>query len=246
MKKTAARFFNVFIFMSIFPHIISAQTDSVLKANTLIRIEQALCDALPGDTATWSKYLDPAWHAVTEDGSETNRKDFLLGFSPFSKGVSGHISVIRPLCLFHGDVAVVHYVADEYETVYGQQLHTTYAAADTWYQTGNRWQMISMQIFEIPQLPPAVKPVLADIQKLTGIYELTENKTAEVRWRNDSLLLIKGNHPPELMYEETGNVFFTKTNTRGRILFVRADSGKMKMIERRNGQDLVWTFKVGD
>ncbi len=219
------------------------QTDSITKANTLLRIEQALCDALPGDTATWAKYLDPAWHAVTEDGSATNRKDFLLGFSAFSKGVSGHINVIRPLCLFHGNVAVVHYVADEYETVYGQQLHTTYAAADTWYQTGTDWRMISMQIFEIPQLPPAIKPVSADIQKFTGIYELTESKTAEVRWRNDSLLLIKGNHPPELLYEEIDHVFFTKTNTRGRILFVKGESGNRSMIERRNGQDLVWKFK---
>jgi hypothetical protein len=45
------------------------QGDSAAKAQQLIRLEQSLADALPGDSATWDKYLDPAWYVTTEDGT---------------------------------------------------------------------------------------------------------------------------------------------------------------------------------
>jgi len=41
-----------------------------------LKIEQTLSDALPGDSATWSKYLDPKWHLVAEDGSGQFRAEF--------------------------------------------------------------------------------------------------------------------------------------------------------------------------
>ena len=222
---------------------LQAQTDSAGKANYLISIEQSLCDALPGDSTTWSKYLDPHWYAITEDGSGTDRKAFLEGFSPFSKGISGNIHVIKPVCLFHEDIAVVHYTADENEIVFNQKLHTSYAVMDTWYKTGNSWKMISMQIFEIPQLPVPVKPITSELKKFIGTYEMTENKTAVISLSGDSLFVQKSNRPRELLYPETDNVFFTPNNTRGRIIFMKEASGQIVMKERRNGQDLVWKMK---
>jgi hypothetical protein len=226
-----------------FSQLLQAQTDSAGKANYLISIEQSLCDALPGDSSTWNKYLDPHWYAITEDGTGTDRKAFLEGFSPFSTGISGNIRVIKPVCLFHEDIAVVHYTADENETVFGQKLHTSYAVMDTWYKTSDSWKMISMQIFEIPQLPIPVSSVISGVKNFTGTYEMTENRTAVISLSGDSLFMQKNNHPREILYPETDNVFFTLNNTRGRILFMKDVSGQMLMKERRNGQDLVWKMK---
>ena len=245
MGKIRFRMFVAVAVLCSVSQILQAQTDSAGKANYLLSIEQSLCDALPGDTTTWSKYLDPHWYAVTEDGSGTDRKSFLEEFSPFSKGISGNIHVIKPVCLFHDDIAVVHYVADENEIVFGQKLHTSYAVMDTWYKTSNSWKMISMQIFEIPQLPSPVTPVISDVKKFTGTYEMTENKTAVISLSGDSLFIQKNNHPRQVLYLETDNVFFTMNNTRGRILFMKETSGQMVMKERRNGQDLVWKMKSG-
>jgi hypothetical protein len=244
MKKIRIGVFVFLVVLCGLSQLLQAQTDSAGKANYLISTEQLLCDALPWDSTTWGKYLDHHWYAITEDGSGTDRKAFLEGFSPFSKGISGNIQVIKPVCLFHGDIAVVHYVADENETVFGQKLHTSYAVMDTWYKTGDSWKMLSMQIFEIPQLPlPAISNAV-DIKKFIGTYEMTENKTAIISLSGDTLYRQKNNHAREILYPETENVFFTKGNTRGRILFIKDLSGQMVMKERRNGQDLVWKMKT--
>src|ERR1700759_753137 len=103
-----------------------AQNDSIAKAAQIIKLEQRLCDASPGDAVTWGKYLDPKWHIISEDGSNMFREEFLKSLAPFPKGYSGNIKVTKPILNFYKDIAVITYVADEHETVFGQNLHTTY------------------------------------------------------------------------------------------------------------------------
>ena len=212
-----------------------AQTDSAYKANDLIKIEQSLCDALPGDSSTWSIYLDPHWWAVTEEGKAYDKKTFLEEFTPFPKGISGNIHVIHPVCLFHDSTAIVHYTADEFENVFGQKLHTTYAVMDTWYKTGHSWKMIGMQIFEIPQLPLAAPSVAAEVRAFTGTYELASNRIAVISLKGDSLFIQKNNQAREVLFQEANHIFFTLDNPRVRIFFTKNMSGIMQMRERRNG-----------
>src|SRR3569833_323318 len=87
-----------------------AQTDGTAKTRQLIRIEQALMNALPGDTTLWSKYLDPQWYIVTEDGTGLGKTEFLKGFSPFPKGYSGTIKVVKQVVTIHGEIAVFFFV----------------------------------------------------------------------------------------------------------------------------------------
>ncbi len=217
----------------------AAQTDSATKAHQIIKIEQALADALPGDTIVWSKYLDPAWYIITEDGSGLNRTEFLNGFGPFPKGYSGHINVTKPVLTFHGNIAVIHLVSDEYENVLGQQLHTTYGTADTYYKTDTSWMMIGSQVFEIPQLPPVIKVGEAVLAEYAGTYQMADKK-AVLSVRNDTLFIQKNNGTTEALLSETTNVFFRQKDTRGRKIFVKNEAGEILMLERRNGQDLVW------
>jgi hypothetical protein len=218
----------------------NAQTDSTTTAARLIQIEQQLNDGLPGDSALWAKYLDPKWYIVDENGNGLNRKDFLQGFGPFPKNVSGYIKVINPVLTFHGDIVVVHYIADEHENYYGNQLHTTYGTMNTWYKTDTSWMMLGMQSFEIPALPPSIKVAVETLKLFTGTYRLSDSNTAVITLKNDTLFLQKNQRTPTALLPETANVFFRKEDARGRKIFVKDNSGQMLMLERRNGQDVIW------
>jgi hypothetical protein len=217
-----------------------AQSDSTAKADQIIKLEQKLCDALPGDSAVWSKYLDPKWHLMDEDGNGSFRKDFLDGFKPFPKQVSGTIKVTKPVLSFHGNIAVINYVADEHETFYGQNLHTTYGTMDTWYKTDTSWMMLSMLSFEIPAWPPAITVELNTLKQYTGTYKLGDENTAVVSIKNDTLFIQKNKRQPEPLFAETSSIFFRKSDARGRKFFVKDGTGQMLLLERRNGQDVVW------
>jgi hypothetical protein len=219
---------------------VTAQNDSAAKAQQIIRLEQSLANALPGDTIPWSKYLDPGWYVTTEDGTGFFKGAFLASFSPFPKGFSGNIKVSKPIVVFHDNFAVIHYVADEHETVLGQELHTTYGTVDTWYRKDTGWLMMSMLSFEIPQLPPAIMLDTVSLKKFTGTYRLSEERVAVVSLQRDTLFIQKGKSPAEALLPETNNVFFRKSDTRGRKYFVPDEHGQLIMRERRNGQDLVW------
>lgn len=218
-----------------------AQTDSAFKAKQLLAIEQSLMNALPGDTTLWSVYLDENWYIIAEDGTGFRKHEFLKGFGPFPKGYSGRINIIKPVFVFHDNIAVVHYVADEYEHVYGQQLHTSYATANTWYQTGNSWKMMASQTFEIPQLPEGMGMVGAEIlNSYTGTYQLSDTVSCMVSLEGNQLYLQKKGRKKEALQPETFNVFFRQSDTRGRKIFLMNEKGEMQLLERRNGQDLVW------
>ena len=218
-----------------------AQTDSASKAKQLLAIEQSLMNALPGDTTVWSTYLDENWYIITEDGSGFHKHDFLKGFGPFPNGYSGRINIIKPVFVFHDNIAVLHYVADEYEQVYNQQLHTSYATANTWYQAGNSWKMIASQTFEIPQLPQSMGILDAGTLKdYTGTYQLTDTVSCTVSLEGNQLYLQKKLRKKEALQPETVNVFFRQSDTRGRKIFVQNEKGELQLLERRNGQDLVW------
>lgn len=217
-----------------------AQLDSAKTAKEIIRLEQILADALPADSATWSKYLDPKWHLVDEDGNSTFRKEFLEGFKPFPKTILGHVEITRPVLTFHGDVVVIQYVADEHENAYGQQLHTTYGTMDVWYKSGDSWKLLSMEDFEIPAWPPAIKVSRTILKRYTGTYRLDADNLAAISIKNDTLFIQKNKRKPEALFAETPTVFFRKSDARGRKLFVNDAKGQPVMRERRNGQDLVW------
>lgn len=233
---------NAFVFG--FLPLAKAQTDSARMANEIIKIEQALADVLPVDSVFWGKHLDPKWHIVDEDGNISSRQEFLASFKPWPKEISISAKVTHPILTFYKDIAVIYYIADEHETAYGQNIHTTYATMDVWYKKGDSWMMLGMQNFEIPALPPVAKIDARTLQQYVGTYELIEGKTAVVTVRNDTLFVRKSNGKTEALLPETENVFFRKSDARGRKIFLKDGTGNWAILERRNGQDLVWKRKA--
>lgn len=222
-----------------------AKDDNSTKTREILKIEQSLQDAVAvGDKALWAKYLAPDYLIVNEDGSRDNRASFLEKLHPLPKGFSGHINVINQHITFRGNIAIVNFVADEYETAYNQNLHTTYGIMDTYEQTKTGWQITNCLVFEIPQLPP--NPVHVDkaiLQQYCGTYYILPDVSYTVSLKGDKLFgQMKGRDKEELL-PETNSVFFRKSDTRGRRIFYKAENGVLKMAARRNGQDLVWTKK---
>jgi hypothetical protein len=219
----------------------ASPVDSATKAATLLHIEQQLVDGIPaGDSALWDRYLAPDFMVVNEDGSRTNRATFIGGIKPFPPTISGHINILNPYFRFAGDVAVFNYVVDEYEKYFGQSLHTTYAQMSIYQKKAESWQLLNIQVFEIPQLPPAIQVPETSLQQYTGTYYLTPELTYTVTLNDHQLYGQRKGRDKEALLPETANVFFRKADTRGRKIFIKVEEGKYEMRERRNGQDIVW------
>jgi hypothetical protein len=219
----------------------SGANDSLQYSSQIMRIEQQLLDAIPlGDTSLWDKYLDDNYFIITEDGTGYTKTEFLSGFHTMLKGYSGYIRIIKPHFIFKGKLAIFHYVADEYEYVFGQKIHTTYATVNTYIKTDTSWKIIAAQVFEIPQLPPAIKVSNAILKTYTGIYQLSDSVTCAISLENDTLFIQKKGRNKEALFAETETVFFKQSDTRGRKIFATDENGFMLMRERRNGEDVVW------
>ena len=207
----------------------------------MINIEQSLMDAIPtGDTVTWSKYLDANFFIITEDGTRFSRQSFLATFHSLPKGYSGYIKVTEPRIEFNENTAVIAYVSDEHEFVFGQELHTTYSSLNTYIKTDTSWMMIASEVFEIPKLPLPAKVLPDTLKRYTGIYFLNDTITCTISLENDTLFIQKETGGKQALLPETENVFFRLSDTRGRKIFVYDGQGNMLMLERRNGEDVVW------
>lgn len=226
---------------SIAVHAQIAKSDSTLYSKQIIAIEQQMMDAIPkGDAAIWEEYLDKDFFIVTENGSRLNRAEFLATLRPLPKGYSGWIKVINPKIYFAKNAAVINYVSDEYEFIYGQKIHTTYSSMNTYIKNEAGWKMITSQVFEIPQPPPAIHVKNEVLMKYTGIYQLADSIFCNISLKNDTLYITKNGRAEESLLPETMNVFFRKSDARGRKYFITNEMGKMILLERRNGQDVAW------
>ena len=215
--------------------------DSLAKATELLRIEQKLLDGIAtGDTMLWKRYLAPGYMIVNEDGSRSDRAAYLHDLKPLPQNVSGHINIVNPHFNFTGHIAVLNYVADEYEQYFGQSLHTSYAMMSVYQKDKNGWQIVNTQLFEIPQLPVSISLADEVLQPYTGVYYLVPDITYTVSLEEHKLYGQRKGRDKELLLAETMNVFFRKSDTRCRKMFFRGADGKWEMHERRNGQDIVW------
>jgi hypothetical protein len=213
----------------------STPADASLRT-ALLQKEQQLMDATAvGDTAVWLANLHDSCLIAVEDGSTMTKRAMIDGLKPLPAGYVGHIQVIQHDFQQHGDVAASSFVADEYLELYGQRIHTQYRTTDTWKRFGEEWQVVAMQIFEIPANPQPITLDPSILERYTGMYELAADKRCAITVEDGKLIAHKTNRDPEELLAETENVFFRKNDGRVRVIFDRG-----AMIERRAGQDLNW------
>jgi hypothetical protein len=217
------------------------EADSAKYFLQLVDIEQRLLDDVAlGITANYETYLHPACFITAEDGTVQTKKELIAGLHPLPNGYSGSIKVTQPKTVFCGNTAVIRYVADEVENVFGNKLHTQYSTTNTWIRTDTSWEMIAGQTFEIPLLPPPISVPFTVLERYTGIYRLSDSVTCTVSVQNDTLYYQRVGRARTALFPETENTFFRTADARGRKIFVKNERGAMLMKERRNGQDVIW------
>jgi hypothetical protein len=218
--------------------------DSIAKAKAILAIEKTLQDGTAtGDKISYDKYFAPDILIVNEDGSRDNKTSFLKQLNGLPKGFSGHINIVTPHLNFRHNLVVLNFVADEYETVYGQQLHTTYGVMDTYVLNNGKWQITNLQVYEIPQLPKAISIDKATLSQYCGTYYMLPDVSYTVTLEGNKLYGQRKGRAKDELFPETSSVFFRLADARGRKMFFKATNGTWAMHERRNGQDLVWKRK---
>jgi len=147
----------------------SANADSTRWFQTT---EQSLMDAIAtGDKAVWDRAMDPSCVLTTEEGQVMTREQFLASLRPLPSGLTGAIAVKELTAQEFPSFAVVRFMADEWENVFGQRLTTKYRVTDTFRRAGSGWTMIASHVSVIKQNLPAQNVLKTNWPALAGTYE---------------------------------------------------------------------------
>src|SRR5947208_16198552 len=84
--------------------------------------------------------------STSEEGLVMNREQFLAGLRPLPTGLTGGIAVKALAVQEFPSFAVVRFVADEWERVFGQRLTTKYRVTDTFRRDGDEWKMFCSHV----------------------------------------------------------------------------------------------------
>jgi len=210
--------------------------------------EQSLVDSVAlGDKSPWLNVLDDGCVITNEEGEVQDKSTFLKELTGLPQGLSGGIEVTDLTVQQFGDIAVVRFLMNEKETVFGQQLSTSYRSTDTFRKHDGRWKMIASHQSVITSDPPS-QNVSKDLwPALVGRYQLVTNGwTFEVQLKDGQLYGGRDPHRLARMIHMASNVFVREGTLGDWIFTLDADGKPSKLIELRKFEPLVWTRVVSD
>jgi hypothetical protein len=218
------------------PHVSESQ-----GLHPVVSIAQELLDTMPtGDTLVWKKHLLDSCIIAIEDGSSITKQYLVAETRPLPAGYTGYIKLLEPQWREYGDVVVLTFVADEYMTILGHDIHTQYRETGTFLRQEEGWKLASMHVMEIPKNPAPAQVPDTMLKRLTGRYRLGGGVEYSVSLRDGRLFGERTGRRQEELFAESETIFFT-ANPRMRKVFVLGDTGvPSRMIDRRAGIDLVW------
>ena len=205
--------------------------------------EQALMNAIAvGDKAPWDRVLDPRAVITTEEGEIVTKADFLKNLRALPPGLEGGIEVKELTVEEFGSMAVARFLADEWETVFGQRITTKYRITDTFRRDGSTWKLVASHASVVTADPPAQAVDKTGWKAFAGDYQLLpDGWTFHVVLRDGELY--GGRDPKDLrrMIPMAPNAF-VRAGTLGEWIFVQAHDGKPEQIlNLRKFEPLVWT-----
>lgn len=207
------------------------------------KIEQAMMDAVAaGDAGTWDRATDAGYILTTEEGQVMTKAELLKQFRPLPPGLKGTI-VVRDLTVQDaGDTAIVRYMADETETVFGQRLARKYRVTDVFRSSAGEWKIVASHTSVITADPPAQEVSTAGWPGLAGTYRLLpDGWTFHVVLRDGRLF--GGRDPAKLQpFIPMTPTAFVLSGSLGEWLFVVDESGRgTRIVNLRKFEPLVWT-----
>ena len=204
--------------------------------------EQKLMDAIAkGDKAVWDKVMDPNCEHTTEEGQVLPKEQFLAQLRPLPPGLAGDISVQDLTVQPYQDTAIVRFIADEWETVFGQRVSTRYRVTDTFRRDGAEWKMLASHVSVITQDPPTQEVSKDQWPTYAGTYRLLpDGWTFTVELRDG--LLYGGRDPKKLrqLIPLAPNVFVL-SGSLGEWIFVAEKGAVSHVLNFRKFEPLVWT-----
>ena len=224
----------------------AAESPKAAEAADLLRYfrttEQKLMDAITkGDKSEWDKVMDPACVMTTEEGQVLGKKQFLDELRPMPAGLTGDISV-QGLTVQPADgVAIVRFVADEWQTVFGQRISTRYRVTDVFRREVADWKMLSSHVSLVTHDPPGQEVSKDAWPGFVGTYQLQpDGWTFTVELRDG--LLYGGRDPKKLrqMIPLAPDVFVL-TGSLGEWIFVTEKGAVTHLLSFRKFEPLVWT-----
>lgn len=220
--------------------------DSAAAAELKRATQELLSAIAPGNWSVWEKYLDESILYTAEDGRTFTKAQLREEMKPLPPGYSGSIEVESADVRQYGDTAVVSHEDLEREEVFGQKLVSRYHATDTWVRRAGKWRLVASQVLVRLQdpAPATIDPKVLDAY--VGRYEISPSASFTVTREGDRLFGERNGRPRQPLLPETETVFFTPGAPRTRKLFVRDADGRVtRMIDRRDGRDIVWTRAEG-
>ncbi|HXB55127.1 MAG TPA: nuclear transport factor 2 family protein [Vicinamibacteria bacterium] len=208
-------------------------------------VEQRLMNAVgSGDKSVWERVMDPSCVVTSEEGQVMTRQEFLDDLRPLPPGLTGDIAVKDLTVQEFPAFAVVRYLADERETVFGQALTTQYRVTDTFRRDRDNWWMVASHTAVVTRDPPSQVVSAAHWPSFVGTYQLLpDGWTFTVELRQGRLY--GGRDPKNLgLFVPLTPDAFVLSGRLGEWLFVAEPGEAARIVSFRKFEPLVWT-RVG-
>jgi len=204
--------------------------------------EQKLMDAIAkGDKAAWDQVMDPSCVYTTEEGQVLGKRQYLDELRPLPAGLAGDISVQDLTVQPFENVAIVRFLADEWETVFGQRVSTRYRVTDAFRREGSEWKMLASHVSVVTQDPPGQEVSKDQWPGFVGTYRLLpDGWTFTVELRDG--LLYGGRDPKKLrQLIPLAPDAFVVSGSLGEWIFVTEKGAVTHILNFRKFEPLVWT-----
>jgi len=207
----------------------------------IVAIEQQLLDAIAlGNKSVWEKYLADSCLITIEEGQFLRKSQLVEDLGPLPKGYSGKIEMKDIHFQSYGNVTTLAYLADEYETIFGQTINTQYRTTNTYLRINGEWKIISSEVLAIPKHPIPIELDSSILDSCVGEYQLAEGVTYTITRDGNKLMGQRTGRKKVELSAENGSTFYF-VGSRGTKVFVKDKSGAVTtMLDRRDGNDIVW------
>lgn len=216
--------------------------DPVATVQWFRATEQKLMDAIAaGDKSIWDQVMDASCILTTEEGRVIARKQFLDELRPLPPGLAGDIGVQDLTVQELENVAVVRFLADEWQTVFGQRLATRYRVTDTFRRDGPDWKMAASHVSVVTQDPLPQEVSREQWPPFVGTYRLLPDGWSFTVALRDGMLY-GGRDPKKLRpFIPLAPNAFVLTGSLGEWIFVTEKGATTHILNFRKFQPLVWT-----
>jgi hypothetical protein len=189
----------------------------------------------------WQEILDPSYVITSEEGQVMTKQQFLDDLRPLPPGLTGGITVKDLTVQELPDLAVVHFLADEWETVFGQKLTTQYRFTDTYRRADHYWRLIASHTSVVTHDPPAQDVSRDDWPAFVGRYRLLPGGwTFAVELRDGKLYCSRDTKTFQPLIPLTSDAFVAQGSL-GEWIFVREKGKAVRILNFRKFEPLVWT-----